>query len=226
MSLNSRIWSGDSTAVAEARANYKEDREKGLIPYASTLYSFRNNKKFALVLFGFQSELRRRAEREMSVEASGLTDEERAGLADVLTTIFEWMIRRFTHDEFESSGFRENWQQFPFLITQLSEWGMKHAIKTNAYHSFCLLKCTQARLYFERDEAEIAEAAVNDAAIDSYCIKDPNQKVRVYAKVGFLYRILGVRMEGYRFGFKALLVQGVPMNVRLKGLALLLGFDR
>jgi len=48
----------------------------------------------------------------------------------------------------------------------------------------------------------------------------------VFRKLGILYRKNSRYVHGLRFGIRACLVQGIPMAVRAKSLAALLGFDR
>ena len=57
-------------------------------------------------------------------------------------------------------------------------------------------------------------------------IKDPRQRVRVYAKLGMLLQRIGQKRSGLKWGVRALFVRGVPLFVRAKAFAALLGIDR
>src|SRR5438105_4312774 len=88
-----RIWAGDLTTVAEARAKYEADHVGQLIPFAVALYSFRTERKFANeLIFELHDPLVKYAKRFVS--GSREKDIGRSNTADVLSTHLEWMSRQ------------------------------------------------------------------------------------------------------------------------------------
>lgn len=209
-----RIWSGDPTTVAEARARYKADPQAHLIPFAVALYSFRSNKKFTNELLELRPALVDYAQRFMHIPENS---QEYADCADILSTHFEWMIRQPRI----SSVHRQTLHAWVRFLCEKGAYATGRSV-----HTFCLLKLTETRLYLGEHQYSKAKIALKWAEAKAMQIKDANQRVRVYRKLGLLYRKMHSYIEGYRWGIRACLASDVPTAVRAKSVVALLGIDR
>src|SRR3569833_1356495 len=95
-----RVWQGDNTTVAEARKRYENNPYGGLIPFATALYSFRQEKQYADELIGLKDELMELADRDMHVQVLPSDEEfsrKMADRADTVSTHLEWISRQVNH---------------------------------------------------------------------------------------------------------------------------------
>jgi hypothetical protein len=220
--LSPRVWAGDRRSVAKARARFvRDDPQEQLIPYATTLYSFRYDRRCANELISHYHELYARAERETMRPYGPDNAREVANRADTLSTHLEWMSR-------QASFPRERRQGAQMMAEMLCTYGAqcvaRHHYQFQGHHTPYLLKLTAARIDLGKgnlgNASRILEEVIRD---DPTRISDPNQRVRVYRKLGLLLRKRGARD---RWGIRALLVPEVPLANRLKSAAALLDIDR
>jgi hypothetical protein len=212
-----RVWAGDPATVAEARIKYDAHPIGQLLPFAVALYSFRTNKKFADELLWLRSELVTNATNFMRTPAA----QEYQDRADVLSTYFEWMSRQSALSANQRSELHE-------LADQVCEYGIRCASggRNRGEHTWYLLHLTAARLLINEKNYKEARDMLNRLTLDAPTIKDANQRARVYRKLGFLYRMCMNPLSGFYWSIKACFVSGVPMAVRVKSAAALLGVDR
>lgn len=213
-----RIWAGDPETVAEARAKYASDPEQ-LVPFAVALYSFRRNKIFAKELLSLRPRLIAYAKDYTKVPFNSDSSKVRADKLDVLSTYFEWMIRRP-----ELSG--QERTVLYLLALSLCVDGVRLASESPLTdHTWSLLRLTQARLYIYRRKFGLARDCLDDVAESVEEISDLNQKTRVCRKLGLLYRKSHLFWFGIYWGIRACTIPGVPRAVRIKSIAALLGVD-
>jgi hypothetical protein len=218
---NERVWAGDPATVAEARATYRSNPEGGLIPLAVALYSFRAKEPFAMELLGLRPQLLARAQDLLGGTAyTEVPKRERADKADVLSTYLEWMTRECDLSDEE----RDELQK---IAIELCKYGMNVvADELHDHHTWFLLKLTMARLSLAKGWVQAALYDLTLVENQAHYITDANQRARVYRKLGLLYRKCGRHGQGFRWGMRACLVPGVPLAVRAKSVAALLGIDR
>ncbi len=209
------IWKGDKRVVSIAEKYYQHNGEGGLIPYAVALYSFRQYADNRTQLLWLRAPLLRRAELLIALMEKGERSGKLAAECDVVSTHLEWMLRQGTLSTLECSQVSGVCKKLCHEALSMGEGDM---------HTQALLQLTVARLCI--NESSPAWGPLNYAAHVAELITDPLQRVRVYAKLGFLYRKEWSLVDGYYYGFRALLIGGVPINVRLKALAMLVGYDR
>jgi hypothetical protein len=225
-----RIWDGDPETVVEARKLYEKDHANGLIPYAVALYSFRANSKLGADLVCLYEPLLQRAITLVSCDVNLYTCVWFADSSDVLCTHLEW-IRRKPYLAAETS------EKILTVVKALAEkaclvcdeYLMEFASKRQ-FHTRRLLYLTRARLYLDnldpsKNDVPQARMMLREASEDHAYVQDANQRVRVWAKLGFLYRKSNCTIEGLSWGIRACLISGVPMNVRKKAIAALLLID-
>jgi hypothetical protein len=229
---SARVWKGDQTTVKEARDAYLNDPKKGLIPYAVALYSFRQQKKFAEELIGIRYQLISYAESNMLNHYSTKHMDvcvELAQQADILSTHLEWISRQ----EHSPLLFQPEQREYVWAnASRLFYFGIKKAEDAKMEdHTLPLLYLTGARLFLTSGKfrsvpraIEFLEEAEDKMALGK--IPDPNQRARVYRKLGFLFRQCGETEAGLFWGVKALLIPGATMNTRAKSLAAFFGVDR
>lgn len=216
-----RIWAGDKSVTIEALERYRKDPEKGLIPYAVALYSFRMDETYARELLTLREALIAHVGHELQHPDTVFPHHERvADRADVLSTHLEWMARRVEL----ANGERLSTHR---AAAAICAHGLKVAAGLpTSHHTWSLLKLTSARLYLSAGDFRRAIGEVVAAGKYAHRIRDPNQRVRVYAKLGLLWRKCHRPRTGVLWGVRALFVRGVPVAVRKKAFAALLGIDR
>lgn len=217
-----RVWSGDESTVPEARRKYRDDPDHQLIHYAMVLYSFRANEEHREELLSLRLALMSFAKKfvEDPLEWS-LSKEHEARLADVLSTYLEWMSRRQELSSSEQSNLRR-------LAWDVYRIGARHddILEETGDHTLDLLELTAARLFIDDGEYNFAYARLEDISWHAHKITDPNQRARVYAKLGLLYGKCNRLIEGLYWGIRACLVSGIPASARLKSVAALFDIDR
>jgi hypothetical protein len=224
--LGEKIWQGGNTAVREVRKRYNQSySDENLLAYAVALYSFRRDRKFADELLTLTSQLLSLAEREVvrPSPADRKLYQAIATRADVLSTHLEWISRQ---PKVKSGALT-----FRNAARRVCEHGIYFATvggELDTDHTLPLLRLTLAKLYLDQgarpSALRLAEAAQNAVALGD--IPDLKQRVRVYAKLGLMYRRCGEFGRGVAWGVRAMLISGVPRNVRLKAIAAFLGIER
>lgn len=218
------IWQGDPERVIEARRRYEEDPEKELIPYASALYSFRHLSSCVETLIELQPEISLRGLKLASTDFDRVDRPEFANRADTLSTICVWLSDQLVIPVETKEGLR-------VLALRLCDTGL-HAVypwsRTAWYsHTYYLLNLTWASLNLSD---EYSGVRLDRVAIEAPMhVKDANQKARIFIKLGALFRKRNCGNDwrrGLYWGIRGCLVWGVPLNVRAKGLAALLGVER
>ena len=213
-SFGRRTWNGDPTTVAEARRRYYKDPNQ-FVPYVSQLYSFRHRSEFARELRALRSDLfdcadQLRTDTNYQAQADKL---------DVLSTILEWLSRSDSYSEATSRTVRNK-------AVEACYHGLDCANEISRSHTWCLLKLTLVRLWIDDRQFEGIQEHLAEVSGFARKIQDPNQRARVYRKLGLLYRMSSHLLPGYGWGIRACVVPGVPPPVCFKSVAALLGIDR
>ena len=218
--LGKRIWEGDESAIAEARKRFVEDSSGQLLSWASTLYSFRRYPDRASELLKLSEQLMMRAyEFRLRQGIDYLSHKKLADEADVLATILEWISRKKLLSRREVSIFRDQ-------VLLLCENGKKHLERYGITdHTWCLLELTRARVFLEQGQPKMARNSLQAVEECLATIDDSRQKARVLRKLGFLYWKSWILGRWLKFGVTALFVPNVPLDVRKKSLAALVGID-
>jgi hypothetical protein len=220
-SFGSRVWAGDRNTVAEAREKYQQDPEAELVPFGVALYSFRNNPRFARELLELREPFLARARGMLQIGADRLMSaRDYANRADVLSTYLEWMSRRR-----ELSA--EHQEETLGIADTLARRGQERASELEVSdHSRALLALIRAYIAVTRRGHLGMALHLDMIAREAVTIKDPNQRARVYRKLGLLYRRCSDFSKGIGWGIRACFVPDVPLAVRLKSAAALFGIDR
>jgi len=217
-----RVWAGDPKTVAEARTKYQADPEGQLIPFAVALYSFRMNEKFAKELLELRQPLMVRAQEFGQIpQKKLLPHQEHMNLLDVLSTYLEWMSRR----KVLSPSERKRLLDTAYRTATYGATLATHQFKASE-HVWELLTLTAARTLIGQQNYRGAVRLLNDVVEFAPSIADANQRTRVYRKLGLLYRMRFRFVRGFYWGIRACVVPGVPLAVRAKSVAALLGIDR
>lgn len=218
-SHSARVWKGDEMTVVEAREQYKEDPDKGLLPYAVALYSFRHKKQYAKELVGLADELVNQIYHEVS-ELNKNTDYNYIHrYADTVSTHLEWISRQ------RGIGLTQ-WHTIRSMAFNLNQRGIYIARIANDEqngHTLPLLYLTQARLQLSIGAVGPASKCIAQAIESSREISDPNQRARVYRKIGMLCRMTDMPLNGVVWGVKSIFVPGSTLAVRAKSVAALFG---
>ncbi len=219
-----RVWKGDERTVAEARQRYSEDSHKNLLSYAGALYSFRRDPKNAQALLRLTARLLRHQEELVASMADDFYGSWFIDRADMLTTYYEWISRQDVLAEIIQQMVHQ--EALRLCVDALPAASVYKESGARA-HSYFLLLLTHASLQFDTYGIGWNLDTVRQQA--PIFVKDPNQRARIFIKLGMLLRkahVLNRRSDwfaGLYWGIRGCLVRGVPRNVRLKGLAALLG---
>lgn len=215
-----RVWSGDRTTVAEAKAKYESDPEGELIPLAVVLYSFRDKKHCANELLALRPQIIEYAINYAKKPHNDDAPKTQADKADVLATHLEWMSRR-------SELSIEEQQETAYEARRMCQHGIHvlHVAREKPGHTLCLLWLTFARLCINEKQFSRAREYLTEVETSVVYIADANQQARVCRKLGFLYRKCHSFFHGLDWGIGACLVPKTPWAVRLKSIAALLGVD-
>jgi hypothetical protein len=218
-----KIWEGDLSPVERLKKAYEANPEKGLIDYAVVLYSGRKNKSLGHRLIHLRPQLLGMA--EALLESPKPEDLVWLNQAEVIATHLEWISRQ------ESGEIVEDVQTVALKLCRLVFKASLDAVgKLKDHHVWSLAGLVLARLYLFSGKVDriLAGQLLDQIAIAAPKILNCNQRVRVYAKLGYLMRhSSGQWFLGVGWGLKAVFIrEKVPFNVRLKALAGLMGIDR
>lgn len=236
-----RIWKGDPSTVAEANENYRlHPSDQAFIDRLVALYSnrFRWRGEYdsgRREFFSLHPQLMELAEKLLQ----GGERREFPDRADAISTYLEWMAR----NGLVGTERLEAWEMARRLclegLARASQLGMGD-------HSPHLLKLTLARIFMTDEDYDSVLGHTLEAMRDAWCIRNPRQKVRVYAKAGLILRLYGIQMlrdrkqerlralpkyllrilQGLQWGIEAVLIRRVPLNSTRKAVAALLHIDR
>lgn len=212
-----RVWAGDSSTVMEALEDYERDPKKGLLPFAVALYSARRNPALAKKLVTLRPGLLAAATEYLSTMPSRFSSSSFGNEGDVLSTYLEWLSRRPEFSQNKEAK-TETYQMACRVFSYAADYAKWYPQDTESNHPRCLLELTMARLHLTGGDRKNALERLKRVE-EKMHVPDPNQRVRVYRKLGMLYRMAGKWLPGVRYGLKALFVPGVPRDVRLKSLA-------
>ncbi len=143
---------------------------------------------------------------------------EGADVADVLSTHLEWVSRNTALSDSEYRFLRN-------VVVSLCRYGLQMSREApEGNHTRSLLNLTAARINFDHGWPWAGMPHLESAAAEAEEIRDPNQRNRVYRKLGMLYRLSGRSLRGFWWSIRACIMPEVPLDVRAKSLAALLGF--
>jgi hypothetical protein len=218
-----RVWGGDTTTVAEARAQYFGDSQGHLMTYAVALFSFRYIPQFAREMELIHLSLVGRANALLELASVEENPLERANDVETLSSHLEYLSHR-----------RRLEIRRGLLLGKavaLCELGLKicseHPLPESGLHTPLLLKLMRFKLYLltrERSRSYVRRrlTEVIDRAPD---VPDPNQRARVYRKIGMVSRKAWAPFQAHYWGVTACCVPGIPLAVRLKSFAALAGIE-
>jgi hypothetical protein len=215
-----RVWEGDPTTVAEAKAKHESDPAGQLIPLAVALYSFRTNQHFANELLALRPQIIAYAVEYTKKPLNDDSPKARANKSDVLSTYLEWMSRRSELSE-------EDQADTAYEARCVCQHGILTAqeVLEQTDHTLCLLLLTLAHLDIHEKHFTPARKYLDEVATSARHIADANQKARVYRKLGYLYRKCHQSLLGIKWGIRGCFVPETPPAVRIKSVAALFGLD-
>ncbi len=226
-SFGDRVWAGDVGTVAKARRDFLNgDQLKGLLPFACTLYSFRNRPQYVSELCGLRRRLLKHADELVSPDADAYYGSHWADRADMLATYLAWLSLQPAFTRAQRGHLRA-------VAVRTCERALPRARRlttTEHAHSYYLLALTYVSLIIGEPDAPALLTAVCRGAPRR--VRDRRQKVRIYAKLGLLFRKLeraDSRLRGICWGVRAVLSSlawRLPRNVTLKAGGSLLGIER
>ncbi len=229
-SSGDRLWAGNVGAVAKARRNFLHgDQAKGLLPFACALYSFRDRPQYAHELRGLRRKLLRHAETLIVPDADAYHGSHWAERADMLTTYLAWLSAQPVF----SNAARGHLRSVAIRICETCLPEARSLTTTERAHSYYLLALTYVSLTITERQARGLLLSVQKGAPRH--VRDRKQKVRIYAKLGLLFRKLGEaahasdRFRGLWWGVRAValsLAWRLPLNVTAKAGASLMGIQR
>ena len=170
--LGRKIWDGEPDALGIARKRYLESPEEQLVSYASTLYSFRSRIEARDELLRIAPAL---------ITRSKQTEKVSPAQADVLSTVLFWMWKRYCPDD----------SDFFWTVREVCRHGIRTAVNERGEHTLSLLRLTYAQLLgsydFYEDYARLLTGKIlRQVRADAPYIRDPNQRARVFRKLGVL----------------------------------------
>ncbi len=215
-----RTWGGDPHAVATARSAYQlQPSTENLITLAVALYSFRYIKKFARELDDLRPELVGYAKKFLvpGGDPEVQSSLEIANRAETLASHLAWLSRR-----------RTLWQTARLEARTLAQELIKAGtglVQDETHHTPYLLALTSASFYLEDGNRLGALDILRRCSHKAHQVADPRHRARVYRSLGMGYRKIDAWLTGYRWGIRACVVPEVPLAVRAKSLAALVGIE-
>jgi hypothetical protein len=222
------IWEGKLSGLKKAWKEYQHDPEK-LVAAASAVYSFRHARDrrgwqpFRSLLRMFARKLLMRAEKLITNDASK-TDTKKA--ENAAETVAALLIGLSIYEPDDDPK-----EELITAAVRLCEHGLRIASRAKGEHTFSLLLLDKVDLNrIPIDSGEHKSLGISTtwsllAVVAAYAphIKDRNQRVRVQAKLGRLYRrgfYFGLGwVLGIWWGTCAVMISGVSLNVRWKAVA-------
>ena len=215
------LWKGKYKEAAELHLEaYQRDPERECVPFASTLYSGRSDKRIRELLLSFTVEHLYDHALRLSLHAM---PRKIMDTVDVISTIFVWTARQPEID----SATRENLLNVASLLI---EEALANEMRfPYAAHSPLLIMLTRAEIHFMEGTDESVAAGLLDA-IEARnragSVPDLRQRERVLRKAGMLLRSHGRKRAGYQSLIAALLVPHTSFGVKVKTLAACMGVER
>lgn len=228
-SSGDRVWAGDVGTVAKARRDFQRgDQVRGLLPFASALYSFRDWPQYTHELRKLREKLLKHANELILPEADAYHGSHWADRADMLTTYLWWLSVQPVF----SDTVRKHLRTVAIAICETCLPKARSLTTTEHAHSYYLLVLTYVSLTIGEPQARKLLLSIHKGAPRH--VRDRKQKVLIYAKLGFLFRKLaetqntGSHFWGLWWGVRAVvssLAWRLPLNVTAKAGALLLGIE-
>jgi len=216
-----KIWRGKYRAGIEAhRLEHNMDPEGTMVSWASALYSGRMIDRYAEELLVYLEETVLPAFTDRGVEEFDADPRKAADKADVLSTVLAWAAwhtnpSRDVYDDFVNETFRIAREGKRFAE-------MHHRIGDHTYPLLLLTNVEISHRWGGGQRTFLLDEVINLVE----AIEDPYQKARVYRKLGMLCRRFGyLPVSGIGFGLKAIFMPGLPLAVRAKSVAGLLGIE-
>ncbi len=238
--IGTRIYRGDISSVDDARDEYKKDPLDltKLFTYITTLYSFRHIPHIAQELISRQGLLIAAARRlisheggiseELLIDQRLLRDEQLANKAETLLTHLFWLWQQ------KGRLSEEKREEVFKLVSDLIDFGrLRCGGSLVSAHTRLFIDLTELWMFIETKNVDQQEIIGKlDLIIESAGnVTAPDQKTRIYAKAGILYRKMGSFKNigglvnfarGYRIGLKATWVGNIQPLTRIKAYAALL----
>lgn len=137
-----------------------------------------------------------------------------------LAVILTWMSRHVPFKAWVRANLRKQAKELVALGI------VARPLEQNGSATTSLLFLTAAQIAVTEKETKLADEHLIQAWGYSRTITDPNQRARVFRKLGMLYRKIGHYGTGLGFGIRALFVPGSTLAVRTKSAAALMGISR
>lgn len=216
-----QIWGGKYRPGIEAhRLEYEKDPEGTMVSWASALYSGRMIDQYAEELLAHLEETVLPAFTGRGIEEFDADPRKAADKADVLSTVLAWAAQHTNpyhdiYDDFINETFR--------IAREGKRFAERHYRIGDHTYPLLLLTCVETSHRWGRGQRTF----LLDEVIDLVeAIEDPYQKARVYRKLGMLCRRFWyLPVSGIGFGLKAIFMPGLPLAVRAKSVAGLLGIE-
>jgi hypothetical protein len=226
--LGSRMWEGDPTSVSDAYNWFRSHPLTGLNVYAVALYSNRGKKENKEKLI----RLRRKLSNEL-LRRYWMLRRNECSAVDILSPVetfgthLEWISRQNMPGEllsFEPQSILNDLEE----ILEGVQPGVADIHDPERTHDAYLFELLRTRVLLRQKKQHGARAILDwVASFPQGGMVNVKQRVRVLAKLGFLYRLVGVPFgplwwRGIMWGVSAVRIRGVPRNVRIKALVALL----
>lgn len=193
-------YDGEHGAVAQHRALYKADPKGQLIPFAVTLYSARKAMAVVKEFVPLVPELKKViAAREEARDGDGL---------DVISTHLLWWSKQGQYDAADALNRAWSAAKSGYRVMHDEERGE---------HTRSLLALTLAETSILLGRRKGVRAYLNFARSRVADIKDPDQRVRVYRKLAYIYlRYYGNPFQAWKYYQRARSVTGVSLDAMNK----------
>lgn len=178
------IWAGDERVVPDARAKYEADPQLHAYDWMSTLYSFRQRTQYAdelIALLPVVLEYAERLEHEMTLQ---LVNQQIANRANVVASVLLWISDQDIH----YNEIQRAW----LTGDQIASAGLKVADYSIGEHTPALLALNKADALSDFDPVKPGSRRdalfyLRLARAFAPFVKSPNQRVRVWKGLGWLY---------------------------------------
>lgn len=207
--MSARIWRGDKKTIPEMEAKFQSDPVDYLVPFASTLYSFRKNPHCRQRLASLRPQL---VSRLMNWAPMNGGDE-----ADCLTTYVFWLSENVPLFDAQRSEMQE-------VVREVCLSVLTKPDDFQSPHTRALIGLTLAKLAHSNGDSDLFKLAVAYVYNERKKVTDPKQQARVYRGLGMLQKLKGNRRGARAWFMRALNVPGVPFAVHFKTLAAWIGF--
>lgn len=208
--LASQIWEGKPEAIREVRRSYEADPEGQFVPWVSTLYSFRSISACAQELTMLIPRMVAWVGDEELAKMDHLDPLGRADQFDVISTVLVWAAERASSEHEKSRLMERAYDAVGHGLYLVPKQAL-------LLHTRPLLFLTRVQTSLWSDLKDEARATLRLVSTLVPHVADPNQKVRIYRKLGLLELKTG-NLRGLKHLFQSLFVKDVAAAIHRKTL--------